>query len=388
MTPGDHFRLPAEAVVAPGFEPVAEEFKRNFDQRGELGAGFAVHRGGELVLDLWGGVADRESGEPWGRDTLQLIFSGSKGLVAVCLLMLIDRGRLDLDEEVRAYWPEFAAAGKGEVKVREIVSHTAALPGLRTPVTIEELTDDSRMAELLAAQPRLEDPRAPSVYHPLTFGWLCGELVRRVDGRSAGRFFAEEIAAPLGLEVFIGLPAELEPRVSRLELAPTWGQAAAFDPAAAEADDLLRLVFRNPVVWTRESFPWNSPAYHQAEIPAVNAIGSAGAIATLYGSLDRLLSDQALALGAAELERRRDPLIDEPQRFGAGFELQTELMLFGPPADAFGHTGAGGSVHGRWPGSGLGFSYAMNLMRDDHPEGDPRPAALLRALSGCVEAGA
>ncbi|HET8815039.1 MAG TPA: serine hydrolase domain-containing protein [Solirubrobacterales bacterium] len=380
------FRLPAEAVVAPGFEPVAEEFERNFEERGELGAAFAVHHRGELVLDLWGGVADRESGAPWERDTLQLIFSGSKGLVAICLLLLIDRGLLDLEEEVRAYWPEFAAAGKGEITVRQVVTHTAGLPGLSEPVTVEELTDDRRMAELLAAQAPLEDPRTATAYHPITFGWLCGELVRRIDGRSVGRFFAEEIA--LGLEIFIGLPPELEPRVARLEVAPGWGQAGPFDAAAAEEDNLLRTVFHNPVVWTRESFPWNSSTYRRAEIPAVNAIGSARALAALYGSLDRLLSPEALALGASELGRRHDLLLDEHQRFGVGFELQNELMPFGPPADAFGHTGAGGSVHGRWPGSGLGFSYAMNLLHDDYADGDPRPAALLRALSECVEAGA
>jgi hypothetical protein len=146
----------------------------------------------------------------------------------------------------------------------------------------------------------------------------------------------------------------------------------------------MRAVFANPVVWTRESFPWNQPEFHQAEIPAAGAIGTARSIAALYGNLERLLSPRALALGTSELERRRDPLVDEPQRFGVGFELQNELLLLGPAADAFGHTGAGGSVHGRWPGADLGFSYAMNLMRDDDPSGDPRAAALLGALAQCL----
>jgi CubicO group peptidase (beta-lactamase class C family) len=371
-------------TVATGFELVAEEFERNFGERGELGAAFAVHHRGELVVDLWGGVADRESGRPWERDTLQLIFSGSKGLVAVCLLLLIDRGQLDLEAEVRTYWPEFAAAGKGEVRVRELVSHTDCLPGLTAPLAVADLTDGAWLATLLAAQPQLDDPRARQVYHPLSFGWLCGELVRRIDGRSLGRFFAEEVAAPLGLELFIGLPAALEPRVSRLELAPTWGQLAAFEPGAGADDELMRVVFANPAVWTRETFPWNRPAFHQAEIPAVGAIGTARSIATLYGSLGQLLSPRALALGTTELERRRDPLVDEPQRFGVGFQLQNELLELGPPADAFGHSGAGGSVHGCWPGAGLGFSYAMNLMRDDSPGGDPRAAALLDALAQCL----
>lgn len=374
--------LGSGVLVAPGFELVAEEFERNFAERGELGAAFAAVRDGELVVDLWGGVADRERSRPWERDTLQLIFSGTKGLVAICLLMLTDRDQLDLEARVSHYWPEFAAAGKGEVRVREIVSHTARLPGFAKPMTAEELTDDRRMAELLAAQPQFGDPRAGDVYHGLTYGWLCGELVGRIDGRSVGRFFAEEIAGPLDLEIFIGLPEELEPRVSRLETAPGWNAGGLFD--ASIEDDLARSVWSNPVTFSGRELPWNSPAYHRAEIPGAGAIATARSIATLYANLEQLLSAEALALGASELARRHDPILDEPQRFGVGFELQTELAAFGPPKDAFGHTGAGGSSHGRWPTQNVGFSYAMNLMHDDYADGDPRPRALLEALHRCV----
>jgi CubicO group peptidase (beta-lactamase class C family) len=366
--------------VAAGFEAVAAEFERNLSERGELGASFAAVRDGELVADLWGGTADLRSRRPWDRDTLQLIFSGTKGLVAICLLMLIDRGQLGLDAPVCRYWPQFAAAGKAGVTVRQVVTHTARLPGITTPLAIEDLADDQRMATLLAAQAQSGDERAGRAYHALTYGWLCGELVRRIDGRSVGRFFADEVAQPLGLELFIGLPAELEARVSRLELAGTWGKETVFAPDLAARDDLVRAVWANPPVWTRDGFPWNDQVYHQAEIPAANAIGTARAIATLYGSLDRLMSPETLALGRTELERRFDPLADEPQSFGVGFELQTEHKTFGPLPEAFGHTGAGGSTHGAWPGQRIGFSYAMNLMHDDHPDGDPRPRALLDAL--------
>jgi CubicO group peptidase (beta-lactamase class C family) len=365
--------------VAAGFEAVAAEFKRNFSERGELGAAFAAARDGELVADLWGGTADLRTGRPWAEDTLQLIFSGTKGLVAVCLLMLIDRGQLDLDGPVCCYWPEFAAAGKAGVTVRQVVTHTARLPGITTPLTREDLANDQRIAALLAAQAQSGDERAGRAYHALTYGWLCGELVHRIDGRSMGHFFAEEVAQPLDLELFIGMPAELEARVSRLELAGTWGKGTVFDPELAARDDLVRAVWANPPVWTRDGFPWNDPVYHQAEIPAANAIGTARAIATLYGSLDRLISPEILALSRTELERRYDPLAGEPQRFGAGFELQTEHKLFGPPPEAFGHSGAGGSIHGAWPTQRIGFSYAMNLMHD-HQNGDPRPQALLDAL--------
>jgi CubicO group peptidase (beta-lactamase class C family) len=370
-------------VLAPGFEPVAEEFERNFAERGELGAAFAAIVEGELVVDLWGGLADRSQGRPWERDTLQLIFSGTKGLVAICLLMLIDRGQLDLDAPVGHYWPEFAAAGKEAVRVREIATHTARLPGLIEPVTVADLTDDRRIAELLAAQPQFEDPRAATAYHPLTYGWLCGELIRRIDGRSVGRFFAEEIAGPLDLEIFIGLPEELEPRASRLEMAENWNAEGIFDGGAE--DELLQAIWGNPVTFTPATLPWNSPAYHRAEIPGAGGIGTARSIATLYGNLDRLLSPEALALGATELERRYDQLLEEEQCFGVGFELQTEVGWFGPPAEGFGHTGAGGSVHGRWPQQRVGFSYAMNLMHDDYPDGDPRPGSLLEALYRCID---
>src|ERR1019366_10819000 len=371
--------------VAGGYEPVAREFARNFAERGELGAAFAAVRDGELVVDLWGGLADRDGQRPWNSDTLALIFSGTKGLVAVCLLMLIDRGQLELDAPVHRYWPEFAAGDKSAVTVKEIVTHAARLPGIGVAVSASDLHDDRRMADLLAGQCQFADPRAARSYHALTYGWLCGELVRRIDGRSIGRFFAEEIAGPLDLELFIGLPAELQHRVSRLELADTWGAAARFDPPGSEGDELMRAGWANPPVWTRETFIWNDLRIHRAEIPGANAIGSARSVAALYASLERLVSPAVLSLGRSELARMDDPLLEGPHAFGVGFALQTELSPFGPPADAFGHGGAGGSVHGVWPAHPVGFSYTMNLMRDEGGGVDPRAAALLAALHRCVE---
>ena len=327
---------------------------------------------GESVVDLWGGTADREEGRPWEEDTLQLIFSGTKGLVAICLLMLIDRGALDLDSPVASYWPEFAAAGKEAVIVRELVTHTARLPGIERRVRIEDLADDRSMAELLAKQPQSADPRAVRTYHALTYGWLCGELIRRIDGRSVGRFLAEEISEPMGLDLFIGVPEVLEARVSTLALGPTWGGASTLDGR----DELIMEIFANPPVWDADPFPWNSPLFRQAEIPAVNAIGTARSIAKLYAGLDSLVSARTLIAGTARLEARLDPVMEGPAAYGVGFELQTEMKPFGRPVRAFGHTGAGGSCHGSWPAERVGFSYSMNLMRDDFPKGDPRPRAL------------
>jgi CubicO group peptidase (beta-lactamase class C family) len=379
-----------DMLVAPGFELVAEEFERNFAERGELGAAFAAVRDGELVVDLWGGIADGERNRLWERDTLQLIFSGTKGLVAICMLMLIDRGVLDPDERVQTYWPEFGTPDKADILVRDIASHQAGLPGIRENLREKDILNGAAMASLLAAQPRERDDRAHKAYHALTFGWLCGEVIKRVDGRSVGTFFDQEVAQPLGLEIWIGLPKALEERVSTLTYGPTWGAKIPDERAFAE-DSLLSCVWNNPPLFPTDHIPWNTQAFHQAEIPGGGAIGSARSIARLYGCLARggdlggvhLLSPETIDRGRRYQAAGFDPLTDEPTAYGLGFELQTELMRLGPPENAFGHSGAGGSVHGAWPAQGVGYSYCMNQMRDDAPV-DGRPHALLEALYGAL----
>lgn len=356
-------RIPTEWLVAPGFEPVAEAFDRSFSERGEVGAAFAVVVDGVPVLDLWGGLADRVAGHPWERDTLQVVFSGTKGLVATCLAILLDRRQLDLDAPVAEYWPEF---GKERIRVRHLASHTSGLPGLERAVALDEMLDDRRMAALLAEQAVWDDPRAGECYHPLTYGWLCGELVRRVDGRSVGRFFDEEVATPLGLEIWIGLPEKHEPRVSRTELGSGWET-----DSGTETDALTHAVFANPPFFDPTAFPWNRRDFHAAEIPGAGAIATARSIARLYGCLAgggeldgvRLVSEETLEVVRRELSHRHDPLLDIPMAFGVGFQLQTATNPYGPPATAFGHGGAGGSNHGAWPDQRVGYSYAMNQMR-------------------------
>lgn len=365
--------------TAAGFDGVTEAFARNFTERGEAGAAFAAYRHGELVVDLWGGLADPDTGAAWRRDTLQLIFSGAKGLVAACVLLLAERGQVDLEAPVARYWPEFAAAGKERITLGEVMSHQSRLPGIGKPVTTEQLLDSRFMAELLAAQEPSDDPLAGFVYHALTYGWLAGEVVRRVDGREVGAMFAEEFARPLGLDLWIGLPAAQHGRVATMLPGPgILSDAHHADP--------LRELTRNPLAATDAPDIWNSAEFRSSGMPAVGAFGTARSIARFYaclaqgGELDgvRVLKESTVERGRLERRRGISPLWDSPMAYGTGFELNTELGLFGPEPDAFGHAGAWGSRHGAWPSAGVGFSYAMNQASAASP--DPRPLVLLAAL--------
>jgi CubicO group peptidase (beta-lactamase class C family) len=363
--------------VAAGFERVADAFA---EAVGDAGAAFAATLDGEPVVDVWAGDADR-TGTAWREDTIVLVFSGTKGLVATCLLLLIERGALDLGEPVAAYWPEFADAGKEGVLVRHVVAHEAGLPGLLPPASAADLLDGEGMAARLARAAPFWPPGSRLAYHALTFGWLAAELVRRVDGRSLGAFFAEEVAEPLGLELWIGLPPEHEPRVAELRRADGYGVSVVGEP-----DPLLPALYGGLL----DRFVWNDAAYHGAEIPAANAIGTARSLARLYGCLARggeldgvrLLAAETVALGRTELSRGPCAITRRPYAFGVGFELQTELGTFGPPVDAFGHTGSGGSRHGAWQELRVGWSYAMNELRNE--EGDDRARRILAALEEAV----
>jgi CubicO group peptidase (beta-lactamase class C family) len=377
--------------VEPGFEAVAEAFAENFATRGELGAAFAATLDGRPVVDLWGGVADAIDGRPWQEDTTQTIFSGTKGLTALCMAMLVDRGQLALDDPVARHWPEFAAEGKEGITVAEVLSHRGRLPGVRVPTKLDDLAEPRLMAERLAAQAPESDPRAAYTYHPLTYGWLAGELLRRIDGRTIGRFLAEEVAGPLGLELWIGLPPEQEPRVARLAYGPEWGKSVEAQEDPFPGDELWASIWLNPFHFTHPEPVWSGSRWRRAEAPGANGVGTARSIARLYGALARggeldgvrLLSAQTLAHVTAPLAEGVDELTGEPMRYAAGFKLQSERRPFGPAALAFGHDGAGGSTHGAWPEQRVGFSYAMNEMRDD-PDGDPRSEALLGALHDCL----
>ncbi|MGW0833254.1 serine hydrolase domain-containing protein [Streptomyces prunicolor] len=380
--------MDVQGRTAPGFEKVAEVFAANFARYGEVGAAFAAYRDGEPVVDLWAGVTDPGTGQPWQADTLQLVFSGAKGLTSACVLLLVERGLLELDAPAARYWPEFAAAGKERITVGEILSHQARLPGVQQPVGTEELLNPEHMATLLAAQAPSTDSRAAFIYHALTWGWLTGELVRRVDGRTVGALFADEFAGPLGLDIWLGLPDPEHHRVATTIAGP--GVLRLKDEAAER--DALQVLTRNPLLTPDAPALWNSAAFRRAQLPAVGAHVTARSMARFYtclargGELDgvRVLDAATVQLGRRELRRGVSPLWGTPMAYGAGFELRTELGLFGPPPDTFGHAGAGGSRHGAWPGERVGFSYTMNLTRAEFP--DRRPLDLLASLHEAARA--
>ncbi len=325
-----------------------------------------------LVVDLWGGLASGDDHRSWERDTIAPVFSGSKGLVAACILLLVDRGQLSLAAPVCSYWPEFAAQGKERITVSEAISHRAGLPGIDEPISLEDATDPIAMAEQLARQTPVTAPDGAVHYHALTFGWLCAELVRRIDGRSIGTFFAEEIAEPLALRAWIGLPPELEHRAARIASGPGLGLAGH------GLDALGRSIWANPPRFDGE-LAANRPMWHAAEVPATSAIADARSMAAFYAGLGKVISAETLALATRRLSGGHEPYLQVPMAFSTGFQLPTARRELGLVDLAFGHGGTGGSIHGCWPALGVTFSYTMNEARTQDGA-DPRAAALLQAL--------
>lgn len=383
-----------QGYIAPGFEPVGQAFRDNFALRADRGAAFAVWHQGAVAVDIWGGSADR-SDRPWQRDTLINIFSGTKALVAGCVLKLIEAGRLSLDAPVARYWPEFAQGGKERVLVRHVVSHGTGVPGVSSPLSVETLLDYEAVEGLLAAQSLSKDPHAFNCYHPFTIGWLCGALVRRTDGRSLGRYFREEFATPLGLDTWIGLPAEHEPRVGTVYIAQDWPAWGAHLTEAQSADPVRRSIWENPPLF-EEPMVWNERRVRAAEIGGAGAISTARSMARYLhclvrgGELEgvRVLRPETLQLGRTLLSAFVDPYVNEPMAFGVGLLVQSRLGVLGRDPGAFGHTGAGGSVHGAWPSTQTSFSYVMNELRNDSEWTRTRPllASLDAALGGLQSA--
>ena len=375
--------------VHPRYAKVGDAFAEQLRSGSELGAAVAIHVDGEPVVDLFAGWADPARTRPWTADTISHVYSVTKGMTALCAHRLLDRGALELDAPVARYWPEFGQAGKGAISVRWLLSHRAGLQALREWLPPETLYDWNGMCAALAAAKPCIEPGTLG-YHPVTFGWLVGELVRRVDGRSLGRFFREEIAAPLGADFHIGLGSAEERRAADITaLAPPPELAEAFRGGASGEPPLLLLAFVNP----SGTGDHNSAAHRRAEIPAINGHGSAAALARIYSALARggelggvrLLSPAGAERVRALQAEGTDALLGVPIRMGLGYWLTQPGVTgfaFGPNPGAFGHPGAGGSLGFADPNARVGFGYVTNRMSSSVSI-DERPQALIDAFYGC-----
>jgi CubicO group peptidase (beta-lactamase class C family) len=378
--------------VAPGFERVKDAFAANFEINDEVGAACSVYHRGKKVVDLWGGVADEQSGRPWAEDSIVLVASSTKGATAICANLLAQRGELDVDAPVAQYWPEFAAAGKQDIPVRWLLTHQVGLPVLDKPLTIEEFLAWEPPIEALASQIPKWEPGTAHGYHALTYGWLVGEVVRRISGKSLGTFFAEEVAGPLGLDFWIGLPESEESRVSpmiNIDLADPDIQVKG-----ERAREMLEAATTPKSYLTQEQtttpLEMDTRAFHAAEIPAGNGITDARSMARMYASLIgdgvdgvRLFTDETVKRVSTEQVNDNDEVMGIKSRFGLGFYLYVEGSNMVQDG-VFGHGGAGGSIGFADPKADIGFGYLMNSMQmvgDD----DPRTVSLAQAVHASLK---
>ena len=381
---------PIRGACAARFGRVREAFARNFAESGELGASVAVALRGELVVDLWAGHCDRERRRPWERDTLVLVYSSTKGVVALAAHMLADRGLIDFEAPVADLWPEFAQAGKERLPLRYLFTHEAGLPVIDEELPSGAELDWGLMTEALARQAPVWEPGERTGYHAATFGWLAGEVIRRADGRSAGRFIREEIAGPLGVDFLLGFGPEEDFRVSDLHLAPAQGSAAGSSGLAAALLDPGSLTARAFNLAPRgPNMGRNSRAFRGSEQPASNGHTNARALATIYGALGaggewrgrRLLSEAGVRLAGRPQVEGRDTILQLPVRRTLGFMAPAPGQPDPRGENAFGHAGMGGSLGFCDPDAGIGFGYAMNQMWPSTLDGDdPRADRLTRAV--------
>ncbi len=378
--------------VDEAFSAVRAEFERNFSDRGDVGAAVAVYSDGRPVVDLWGGEA--RPGQPWAEETMVPVFSTTKGPTTLAVQLLANRGIVDIDTPVSDYWPEFAEADKGHITVTDVLTHRS---GLITVDAYEEFLavdgiweEYDLIAERLAASSPLWEPGDRHGYHALTFGWILAEVVRRAAGRTLGTVFREEIADPLGIDFWIGLPDDQHGRVADLIDAPP-----PSDPSVA-----AYLAMFTSGTWTGQAHfvgpggvgkvaeTFNSPATRRAEIPAGGGIGTARGLARMYaalaagGSLDgqTLVSSESVELFAKERVRGPDAVLIMETRYGLGYARPTQLLPMGPSDEAFGHGGLGGSLAFADPEAGIGFAYVPNQLQFPRLDQKTRARALIDAV--------
>jgi CubicO group peptidase (beta-lactamase class C family) len=362
----------------PKFQQVRQEFERNFRERGEVGASVCVKVRGETVVDLWGGIARPETQTPWTSDTISVVFSSTKGATALCAHMLVARGKLDLDAPVAKYWPEFAQAGKAAMPVTMLLNHQAGLPAVRAPLPQGAYANWDLWVNALAKEEPFWEPGTRNGYHALTIGWLVGEVVRRISGKSLGAFFQDEVAKPLGLDFWIGLPEDKEPRVAPMIAAEPDPDSLLYREMITPGS-LASLAILNSGGYMGAKPEFNSRAAHAAEIGGAGGITNARGLAGMYAPLScggtlkgvQLVTPDVLArMGAVASATGRDAVLVMPSRFALGF-MKSMDNRHAPAGvresaimseDAFGHVGAGGSLGFADPKAELAFGYTMNRM--------------------------
>jgi CubicO group peptidase (beta-lactamase class C family) len=377
--------VPVQGHCDARFAEVRELFERSFDGDEEIGAAICFVLDGETVVDLWGGHVDEARTRPWERDTIVNTYSTTKGLTALCAHQLVERGQLDLDAPVASYWPEFAAAGKGDIPVRWLLSHQAGLPAVRDPLPDDAVVSWDVMTGALAAQEPWWEPGTKHGYHALTYGFLVGEVIRRASGKTVGQWLRENVTGPLDADYHIGFGPELDARTSDLigSLLPNRrGEAGGVAGGLADLPGPLGQMMRDmtdPTTMTGAAFNnpprgaerVNTRAWRAAEVPAANGHGTARALARVYGALARggeidgvrILAPESIERARTEQAFGPDAVLGElPMRFGLGFMLRQDMMPISPSPNAFGHPGAGGSIGMADPDAKVGFGYVMNKM--------------------------
>jgi CubicO group peptidase (beta-lactamase class C family) len=365
------------------FAAVERAFENNFAQGLEVGAACAILLEGRLVVDLWGGLTQRDGG-PWVSDTLVETRSATKGVTALCLHTLVDRGLVDLDAPVRRYWPELRA----DPLIRHVLTHEAGIPVIDAPLPPNALIDWDTIAAAVAIQDPIWEPGERHGYHGVTFGWLIGQVVRSVTGHGIGQFVQDEFAGPLGVDYFIGTPAREHHRIAPL-VAPPPPRTVPARPVAPTpiAPDSLAARMYAPV-FPPISPPWNSPEFWSAEIPVTNGVCTARGLATIYGNLANndgsLVSRAAVHEMGIERVAGVDAVLGIEVRRTLGFELPPSWSDDGRPGHAFGHPGASGFLGFADPVARVGFAYVKNAGWGGEPGRDPRAGAMIKAFYDCL----
>jgi len=372
----------ADGFVQDKFAGAKAAFEANFESGADVGASFCATKDGETVVDLWGGWADAEKTRPWTRDTIVNVYSTTKTMTFLSALIVADRGELDFDAPVAKYWPEFAANGKAEIKVSQLMAHSAGLSGWKEKITKETLYDWEKAVSLLAAQAPLWPPGTQSGYHALTQGYLIGEVIRRITGRTIGTFFREEIAEPLGADFWIGLPASEDGRVADLIPPPPGG--AIGDNIQTE---LQAITFNNPGVDVSET---RTRAWRGAEIPAGGGTGNARSVAEIHAILanggvakgKRFLSEAGFRKALEVQIDGTDLVLGLPARFGMGFGLPSATVPLPNPNTIY-WGGYGGSLIVIDMDAHTTFAYVMNKMGNG-TLGDTRAFGIMGAMWGAL----